>query len=342
MSPASPSRRQNSLNESRRSCSSSDSSTLVERRRFASATASMARSDAPTRYSARASPVALVLEALDQPLAVDAGQGAQAEAQLVQAKAPLLALELRLDLARLATVRRPSSRASLALRAISSSWSAASGATASSSAAAISRASAADAAGVPVSRAGTLRHRSTRAARSASRDEHPRAAQVAVRRLARRCRATSIGRPLFDQDRLEVLFAQRAQAAPPRSARRSCRGPGAAPRRSAGRSCARGLLERLQQRRRAGRGAGGREFHVLDHHDLVAGAERAASRHALGLADLLHAPGDARALGEVDVGVLLAQDQPADVALAAAVLAGTAAPRRSRPARRARSTRPGR
>ncbi len=51
---------QNSINENIRSWSNKDSSIFVERRRFASATASIARNDAPTRYSLRASPPALV------------------------------------------------------------------------------------------------------------------------------------------------------------------------------------------------------------------------------------------------------------------------------------------
>ena len=76
----------------------------------------MARMEAPldTRFARR-----LGVDVVDHAFAIDAGQGTQTKAQLVAAKTALLSLELRFDVALIAT-RPPNSRASLARR---SGWS---------------------------------------------------------------------------------------------------------------------------------------------------------------------------------------------------------------------------
>ena len=233
-------RRQNSINESIRSLSKQ---CLVDVRsrgaRFASATASIARIEAPTRYSSRASPSSRALEALDHPVAIDVGQRGQPEAQFVDAKASLLALELRFDVApirdrsltHLARVTRTRS-------SISSSWICCNGAIASSSARAISCGERDDVAGVPVSRSGTRRHCAMRWASSASRPSIRARRRLPFAALGGRA-AASAGRAFVDEHLGDPLFAQALEVSPPRIARRSCRAPGARLRQSRGRSSAR-------------------------------------------------------------------------------------------------------
>ena len=174
------------------------------------------------------------------PVAVDVGQRGETEAQVVDAEAPLLALELRLEVA---TVRDgcagPSRERPAPGAPAPPPGPVASGAIASSSASAISATSRGRRAGVPFSRSGTgapLRDALGEGRRRAPGRERGAGSRSPRRRGAR---PRSASAPSRTRIAAQVVFAQALQASPPRSARRSCRAPAARPRRSGGRRCAR-------------------------------------------------------------------------------------------------------